>query len=143
MPIPDPEIRLFTAEEANELIPEVIQFLGKLRAQKNKVEKLEDQKAVEQLTCLQPDGTVGEKAAEAVQRIERQQMKEARLFTDLLKQISELGVQIKDLDQGLVDFFAMRDDELVMLCWKEGEGKIGYWHDLESGFAGRRPMEEF
>ncbi len=143
MPVPDPEIRLFTLEEAEGVLPEVLTILNRLRAQKKKVETLEDQKAVEQLTWLQPDGTVSPKAADAVMRLERQQLKEAKLFTDLLKRVSDLGAQLKDLDAGLIDFFAMRGDELVLLCWRDGEDRVAYWHDLESGFSGRRPMEEF
>ena len=139
----DPEIRLFTLEEAEAVLPEVCATLNRLRGQKKKVEILEDQKAVEQLTWLQPDGSVSPKAGDAIVRIERQQLKEAKLFTNLLKRVSDLGAQLKDLDAGLIDFFAMRGDELVLLCWRDGEEKIAYWHDLESGVQGRRPMEEF
>lgn len=141
--MPDPEIRLFTIEEAEAVLPEVRTVLNRLRVQKKKVETLEDQKAVEQLTWLQPDGTVSPKAGDAIVRIERQQLKEAKLFTDLLKRVSDLGAQLKDLDAGLIDFFAMRGDELVLLCWRDGEEQIVYWHDLESGVQGRRPIEEF
>jgi hypothetical protein len=143
MPVPDPEIRLFTLEEAEAVLPEVRSILNQLRLQKKKVEALEDQKAVEQLTWLQPDGTVSPKAGDAIVRIERQQMKEAKQFTDLLRRVTDLGAQLKDLDAGLIDFFAMRGDDLVLLCWRDGEDRIGYWHDLESGFPGRRPIGEF
>ena len=141
--MPDPEIRLFTLEEAEAVLPEIRTVLNRLRGQKKKVELLEDQKAVEQLTWLQPDGSVSPKAGDAIVRIERQQLKEAEMFTDLLKRVSDLGAQLKDLDAGLLDFFAMRGDELVLLCWRDGEERIAYWHDLESGFQGRRPIEEF
>ncbi len=141
--MPDPEIRLFTLEEAEAVLPEIRTVLNRLRGQKKKVELLEDQKAVEQLTWLQPDGSVSPKAGDAIVRIERQQLKEAKMFTDLLKRVSDLGAQLKDLDAGLLDFFAMRGDELVLLCWRDGEERIAYWHDLESGFQGRRPIEEF
>ena len=47
---------------------------------------------------------------------------------------------LRDLDRGLVDFPSIRDDREVYLCWVEGEDEIGYWHDLEAGFAGREPL---
>ena len=54
--------------------------------------------------------------------------------------IHELGGQVKDLDQALVDFPALRGDEEVLLCWRLGEDEIRYWHGLEEGFAGRREL---
>jgi hypothetical protein len=54
--------------------------------------------------------------------------------------MAELGVQIKDVDRGLVDFPAWRGEEEVFLCWHLGEDRVRYWHDLQSGFAGRREL---
>ena len=48
---------------------------------------------------------------------------------------------VKDLDRGLVDFPALRDGEEVLLCWQVGEGEVAYWHGLEEGFAGRKPLD--
>jgi hypothetical protein len=54
--------------------------------------------------------------------------------------IHELGALVKDLDQGLVDFPARRQGEDVLLCWRVGEDEVGYWHGLEEGFSGRKPL---
>jgi hypothetical protein len=54
--------------------------------------------------------------------------------------LQELGVAVKDLDRGLVDFPALRDGEEVLLCWQLGEEKVGYWHGVDEGFAGRREL---
>jgi hypothetical protein len=54
--------------------------------------------------------------------------------------IHELGGQVKDVEQGLVDFPALRSGEEVLLCWRLGEDEIRYWHGLEDGFAGRREL---
>jgi hypothetical protein len=55
--------------------------------------------------------------------------------------LEELGVQVKDLDRGLVDFPALRSNgEEVLLCWQVGEDEIGFWHGLEEGFSGRKPL---
>jgi hypothetical protein len=59
----------------------------------------------------------------------------------LTLEIDALGVQLKDYARGLIDFPAMRDGRVVLLCWQIGEGEeIEWWHDLETGFAGRQPL---
>ena len=57
-----------------------------------------------------------------------------------LLELQEVEVVLRDLDRGLVDFPSIRDGREVYLCWVEGEDEIGYWHDLEAGFAGREPL---
>jgi hypothetical protein len=56
-------------------------------------------------------------------------------------QLETLGVQIKDYARGLIDFPALREGRVVLLCWQMGEGdELEWWHDLETGFAGRQPL---
>ena len=62
---------------------------------------------------------------------------------DLLHKILATGVQIKDINTGLMDFSALRQGREVYLCWKYGEEKIEFWHEIEAGFAGRQPIELF
>jgi hypothetical protein len=57
-----------------------------------------------------------------------------------LAELTVLGVLVKDLDRGLIDFPARRGDEDVLLCWELGEPEVAYWHGLEEGYAGRRPL---
>lgn len=57
-----------------------------------------------------------------------------------LRRFQELGIQLKDVERGLVDFPAWREDREVFLCWHLGEDEVRYWHDLDSGFAGREPL---
>ncbi len=61
----------------------------------------------------------------------------------LIHQILDTGVQIKDINLGLLDFSAIKDGREVYLCWKYGEGDIAFWHELEAGFAGRQPIASF
>jgi len=61
-------------------------------------------------------------------------------IAECLRELDELGVQVKDLDRGLLDFPALRGDEVVLLCWHVGEDDIGWWHGESDGFAGRRPL---
>ena len=58
----------------------------------------------------------------------------------LLAELNELGVQVKDIDSGLLDFPSVIDGREALLCWQVGESRIGFWHTPEDGFAGRRPL---
>jgi hypothetical protein len=58
-----------------------------------------------------------------------------------IDRLHEAGVQVKDLDTGLIDFPSLRDGAEVLLCWRAGEGEIEYWHGLDEGFAGRKPVD--
>lgn len=59
-----------------------------------------------------------------------------------LKGILNLGVVIKDVDSGLLDFVGLRDGREVYLCWQYGESDIAYWHEMDEGFGGRRPIDD-
>ena len=76
--------------------------------------------------------------ADAAAEVER----EARSLARVVDAINEHGAQVKDLDEGLIDFPALHEGETVLLCWKHGEDEIRYWHRVDDGFAGRRPVEE-
>jgi hypothetical protein len=58
----------------------------------------------------------------------------------LIDQVQMHGALVKDIDQGLLDFPALREDREVFLCWKLGESTVSFWHELDGGFAGRRPL---
>ena len=62
---------------------------------------------------------------------------------DLVHRVLDTGVQVKDINTGLLDFPAWRQDHAVYLCWKYGEDSIGYWHEIDAGYAGRQPIESF
>jgi hypothetical protein len=70
-------------------------------------------------------------------------VKEFQRLDDLVHRILATGAEIKDLSSGLLDFRAWRADREVYLCWKNGEPGIEFWHELDAGFAGRRPLQEF
>ena len=64
----------------------------------------------------------------------------ARRLARLVDEINGHGAEVKDLDSGLIDFPALRHGETVLLCWRLGEAEIAWWHRVEDGFAGRRPL---
>ncbi|HLW51491.1 MAG TPA: DUF2203 domain-containing protein [Candidatus Angelobacter sp.] len=61
---------------------------------------------------------------------------------DAIAEINSIGVQVKDLDIGLLDFPCVVEDRVVLLCWKYGEEQIEYWHGVEEGFQGRKPLDQ-
>lgn len=142
VPRPEETPKLFTVDEANQLLPQIRQVLQEIRQYHGRIQKLEVEKAVEELSWLRADGTVSPKAQAGLTELEGLQREQLQQLQRELTKLEATGVQLKDMEQGLVDFFASRGDTLIFLCWKYGEGKIRFWHDLESGFAGRRPIEE-
>ncbi len=67
--------------------------------------------------------------------------KEGEALARCISRIQAAGVQVKDLDEGLLDFPARRGDEEVLLCWRVGEPEVAFWHGLDEGFAGRKPLD--
>lgn len=78
----------------------------------------------------------------AVARRRGQREKAIQEAKDTLAEIDAIGVQVKDLDTGLLDFPFQLEDRVVLLCWKQGETAITHWHTMEDGFAGRKPLDE-
>ncbi|MDA2913848.1 DUF2203 domain-containing protein [Acidobacteriia bacterium AH_259_A11_L15] len=64
----------------------------------------------------------------------------ASALREALTRMEQTGCIVKDLDMGLIDFLSIVNDEQVYLCWKRGEPSIRYWHRLDEGFAGRKPL---
>jgi hypothetical protein len=67
--------------------------------------------------------------------------REAERINACLVELEQLGGVFKGFDHGLVDFYALKDDRLVFLCWQPGEEQITHWHEVDAGFAGRQPID--
>ncbi len=139
----DEGLKVFTVDEANSMIPKLTGRLKELRSQREKIFSAERKKAVEELSWLREDGTVSPKAEAEVSRLDKLIEEWLKIFEADLEAFNGLGVELKDLNEGLVDFFAARGETLVYLCWKEGEDSVRFWHDIETGFAGRKSLEQF
>jgi hypothetical protein len=100
------------------------------------VEALERQEELEGRIRGNGGGIPPAQLAETSAEVERHARELARAIDDIV----ELGVEVKDLDEGLVDFPALRRGETVLLCWRLGEDEIRYWHTVQAGFAGRKPL---
>ncbi len=142
MPEPFTGPKIFTVQQANRLLPQVRELLKTLRAIQRALHALEDTVAITELEGLQADGTPTQQARAKASPHSEQLSEGVGHFQDTLNQLDSLGCQLKDLDDGLVDFFTVHQGQLVYLCWKDGETAIRFWHHLEDGFADRRPITE-
>jgi hypothetical protein len=127
--------RLFTLDEARALLPVVGRILREMQQRKQEVEELSAE--LEQLLTV--TGGNGHLTANIASAREALQLAATELQA-LLAELDSHGVELKGIDEGLVDFPALREGRVVNLCWRLGEETIGYWHDLDTGFAGRRPL---
>lgn len=142
MATPPTAPKILTVEQANRLLPEVRRLLAMLRTQRETLRGLESAVAVIELEGLQSNGMPSAASQVKVSAQAAQLATEMEEFQETLRQMDVVGCQLKDLDQGLVDFFTVHQGQLVYLCWKDGEESIRFWHHLEDGFAGRRPVTE-
>jgi hypothetical protein len=129
--------RYFTAAEANEALLIVRPLAEKLVAHRRKLREAQEQRA-ELMRRIASNG--GALDARHVATLDAQVKREGQALARSVARIQELGVLVKDLDRGLIDFPALRGDEEVLLCWQVGEDEVSYWHGLDDGFAGRRPL---
>lgn len=133
--------RLFTQEEVNELLPQIhkaFQEIDRLRAQnrhlRGRLTDLEGQWGEEILRPDTPDHDIYEGLQEELDDA-------YKAIRKWVQGIEGLGGHIKSLEAGLVDFYGERDGRMIFLCWQRGEPHLEYYHDLESGFAGREPLD--
>ena len=129
----------FSPEEANaeleDVRPLVEQMVEHRRAH---IAALEQQETLEARIRGNGGGIPPATLADAAAAVER----EARSLARAVDAIARHGAEVKDIDEGLIDFPALHHGETVLLCWKLGEDEIRFWHRIEDGFAGRRPVEE-
>ncbi len=122
----------FTTNEANKALPDVIKKFEYALKKKNEVTKLEQQ--------LQLSLSTTNSFEEYVTR--KQKLNSAiTTFYESVEILENTGVVLKSIEQGLLDFPSKRFDEEVCLCWKYGETEIKFWHEKDSGFMGRKPVE--
>ncbi|MDT7541529.1 MAG: hypothetical protein QOE33_1433 [Acidobacteriota bacterium] len=126
-------MKLFSVDEANALLPTVQRIVARIaRAHERVASSSASAKSVAEDAHASGGGFMPEGASYV------------RALTSVVEgatEIEALGVQLKDYERGLIDFPTMRDGRVVLLCWQLGEGdEIEWWHDLETGYAGRQPL---
>ena len=129
--------RYFTVEQANETLREVRPLTEEL---------VEHRRALLELQALQASlnqriaGNGGNVEPRELQSVQERLDEEVAGIARCVARIHEAGGLVKDLDAGLVDFPARREGAEVLLCWRLGEDEVGFWHGLEEGFSGRKPL---
>lgn len=132
--------RTFTLDEAQALLPVLESLLRTAINAKKLMEQVEaEQQEIAHRVFLN-GGTYVDVVPLARRKAER--MKAEQRAKDALAEIDSIGVQVKDLDIGLLDFPCQVEGRIVLLCWKLGEKSITHWHGTEEGFAGRKPIDE-
>ena len=121
----------FSISDANKILPSVIKKFNYSKMLKNEIIKMEKQMSLDltSKTSMKDYIILKQKLNAKVTE-----------FYQSMEDLESLGVVLKGLEQGLLDFPAKRFDEEIWLCWKEGETEIKFWHEKDSGFMGRKPI---
>ena len=136
----DFETKHFTLDEAQSLLPVLESLLNRAIEARRKAEEIgEEMQELNHKIFLS-----GGMFLDVDSLRKRRKAYDAQLQTvkDSLAEIDAIGVQVKDIDTGLLDFPCLVDGETVLLCWKMGESRIEFWHTLDGGFAGRQPLDD-
>jgi hypothetical protein len=133
-------MKTFTLDEAQSLLPVLESLLKRAITGKRDAEKIDEHlEELRQRIFLAGGMQVN------VTKVMRQRAEMEKLMQqakDAVDEIDSIGVQVKDLETGLLDFPCVMDGEIVLLCWKMGEPRIDYWHTVDAGFRGRQPLDE-
>jgi hypothetical protein len=132
-------MKTFTLDEAQALLPIVEALLSRAIEAKEALGGLEEEQQDLQRRIFHSGGMLVDLAAVKKRKITMAAL--VQRAKDSLQEIDAIGVQIKDLDTGLLDFPCMLEGETVLLCWKRGEARIAFWHRMEDGFRGRQPID--
>jgi hypothetical protein len=123
--------RHYSLEEASALLPWVAEQLERLRSARDRLGDVDARAALAATGQTNGGGQAGKVVSEGFLQLR-----------ELMLELREREIVLRDLDRGLIDFPSLRGDEEVYLCWVEGEAEIGFWHEPEAGFAGRRPLDD-
>ena len=131
--------RYFDVDAANEALVEVAPLLATLADQRAELIRLRDRA----LATSTPAGTMPEELEEDDVRLIRLRMQGViDQMSAAVARIDALGITLRDIERGLIDFPALAAGRQVWLCWQLGEADVDHWHELEDGFGGRRPLIE-
>jgi hypothetical protein len=139
--------RFFDLDEAAETLPELRAILTRLRDQRAELIRLRDEVLERQEAVEAGEATGaprGEGAADAAE-LRRMRLRMQGVIDQMqagVARIDELGVTLREIETGLVDFPALVSGRQVWLCWRLGEDEVGWWHELTAGVAGRRPIAD-
>jgi hypothetical protein len=131
--------RIFTLQEADELVPALELEFGRVARLRDELKAL-----VEAMGGADASVDVLQNGARPPAGLEEEARRLRSVADEIaaaVERVTAMGCLVKDLDLGLVDFYAMSEDQPIFLCWQFGERQVTHWHGIEEGFAGRRPIE--
>lgn len=132
--------RTFTLDEAQSLLPVLESLLRTAIAAKKLIEETDSEQQALQHRVFLNGGMFLDVVPLARRKAERARAEQRA--KDAVAEIDSIGVQVKDLDIGLLDFPCNVDGKIILLCWKLGEKGITHWHGTDEGFAGRKPIDQ-
>jgi hypothetical protein len=127
---------LYTVREARELIPQLRPLISAMQ-----LEQARMQKEIAQLNELTPAMQQNGYAVQAAEH-EKLILELGESIREKLDQFEHLGIDVKDIANGIIDFPSEREGRIVYLCWQIDEETVSHWHEVEDGFRGRKPLEE-
>ncbi len=133
-------MKTFTIDEAQALLPLIESLLKRAIDGKAAAQEVESQLAALGRRIYLAGGM--RVNVEEVGRLRTEMDAHLRRVRESIAEIDSIGVQVKDVDSGLLDFPCRVDDQVVLLCWRMGETAIEHWHTIEDGFKGRQPVDE-
>lgn len=133
-------MKTFTLDEAQSLLPVLESLLKRALEGKQAAEEVESNLSELSRRIYMSGGMRVNLSDVARQRAEMES--HLQRVRESIAEIDAIGVQVKDLDTGLLDFPFRLDEEIVLLCWRMGESAIEHWHTVESGFQGRQPVDD-
>jgi hypothetical protein len=131
---------MFTLDEARSLLPVLEALLRRAMAAKEEIEQIDGEFQQISHRVFLNGGTMLPIIQLARRKAERD--KAVQRVKDAIAEIDATGVQVKDLNIGLLDFPCVVEDRMILLCWKLGESDISHWHGSDEGYAGRKPIDE-
>jgi hypothetical protein len=135
--VPGKKKKYFTVAEANAMLPlaraivsDITQLARDLRERHDRLTRLKPSERV----------SVGQAYEEEIQQVTADFERDQDRMRDYVKELADLGVELKDFDTGLIDFPSQMDNREVYLCWRLGEEEVAHWHEIDAGFSGRRKI---
>ncbi len=132
-------MKIFTLDEAQALLPVVEALLNRATESKQAAAEIEEQLSELVRRIFANGGMMVNVSAVQKQKTTLEAL--VQRAKDAIEEIDAIGVQVKDLEVGLLDFPCLLEGETVLLCWKRGEPRIEFWHRVEDGFRGRQPID--
>ena len=133
-------MKTFTLEEAQSLLPVLESLMRRAIEGKEAAEEVESHLSELARRIYISGGMTVDVGKVAKQRAEMES--HLQRVRESIAEIDSIGVQVKDIESGLLDFPCRLDDQVVLLCWRMGETSIEQWHTMESGFKGRQPLDD-